>query len=137
MSQFKENQGAVDARNIVRVPLHVQSTPRKSRRTPIRILAQCSPLYNAAMKTLAGPTLEHLLDPIARILTPAVARKLVKVRFDPAIQAKIDRLAQKCNDGELSESERREYESYVHAIDFIAVLQTKARALLKRSANGR
>jgi hypothetical protein len=103
----------------------------------IRILAQCSPLYNAAMRTLAGSTLEHLLDPIARILTPDVARKLVKVRFDPAIQAKIDRLAQKCNEGELNEPARREYESYVHAIDFIAVLQRKARALLKRSENGR
>ena len=38
------------------------------------------------------------------------------------------------NEGRLSDTERREYETYVQTIDFIAILQAKARALLKRSA---
>ena len=46
--------------------------------------------------------------------------------------ARIDKLARKCNEGELSDMERREYESYVHAIDFSAILQAKARILLSR-----
>jgi hypothetical protein len=86
------------------------------------------------MKTLDAPVLDRLLDPIGRILTPDVARKLVELRFDSTAQARIDKLACKCNEGELSDSERNEYETYVYAIDFIAILQAKARALLKRSA---
>ena len=88
------------------------------------------------MKTLTEPVLDRLLDPLGRILvTPEVAPKLVKWRFDAKAQARIDKLARKCNEGELTDAERSEYEAYVHAIDFIAVLQAQARALLKRSAD--
>ena len=80
-------------------------------------------------------TVLNLLDPLGRILTREVARKLVNLRFDSIAQARIDKLARKCNDGALTDSERREYETYVSAIDFIAVLQAKARALLRRSAD--
>jgi hypothetical protein len=87
------------------------------------------------MKTLDTPILDRLLDPLGRILTPEVARKLVHLRFDSAVQADIDKLARKCNEGTLTDSELRAYETYVNAIDFIAILQAKARALLKCSAN--
>ncbi|HEV3143860.1 MAG TPA: hypothetical protein VGZ47_08260 [Gemmataceae bacterium] len=86
------------------------------------------------MKTLDAPVLDRLLDPLGEILTPEVARKLVNYRFDAKAQAHIDKLARKSNEGELSDRERREYETYVYTIDFIAILQAKARALLKRSA---
>jgi hypothetical protein len=86
------------------------------------------------MKMLDAPVLDRLLDPLGRILTPEVARKLVKLRFDARAQARLDKLARKCNGGDLSDAERREYETYVHALDFIAILQAKARALLKRAA---
>jgi hypothetical protein len=56
--------------------------------------------------------------------------------FDAIAQARIGKLARKCNEGALTVSERREYETYVYAIDFIAILQAKARAVLKRSAAG-
>ena len=87
------------------------------------------------MKTIDGPVLGRIIDPLARILTPEVARKLVRLRFDAKTQSEIDKLARKCNEGELSDDERREYETYVHAIDFIAILQAKARALLKHSSD--
>jgi hypothetical protein len=90
-----------------------------------------------AMKTLDAPVLDRLLDPLGRILTPEVARKLVRLRSDSTAQARINGLARKCNDGTLTESERREYETYVYAIDFIATLQAKARALLRRAADAR
>lgn len=85
------------------------------------------------MKTPDAPVLDRLLEPLGRMLTPEVARNLVKMRFDPTARTRIDKLARRCNEGRLSEEERREYEVYVHAIDFIAILQSKARALLKRS----
>jgi hypothetical protein len=89
------------------------------------------------MKTLDTPVLDRLLDPLGRILTPEVARKLVNLRFDSIVQARINKLARRCNEGMLTESERREYETYVYAIDFIAILQAKARALLKRPTDAR
>jgi hypothetical protein len=85
------------------------------------------------MKTIDEPILGRIIDPLARILTPEVARKLARLRFDAKTQSEIDKLARKCNEGKLSDEERREYETYVHAIDFIAILQAKARALLKHS----
>lgn len=85
------------------------------------------------MKTLDAPVLDRLLDPFGRILTPEVARKLVHLRFDATAQARIQKLARKCNNGKLTDTERREYETYVFAIDFVAMLQAKARAFLRRS----
>ena len=85
------------------------------------------------MKTLDVPVLNLLLDPLGRLLSPEVARKLVDYRFDAKAQARIDKLASKCNEGRLTDGERREYETYVQTIDFISILQAKARSLLKRS----
>ena len=86
------------------------------------------------METLDVPVMDRLLDPVARILTPEVARRLIRLRFDGKIQARIEKLSRKCNEGELTDGERREYEAYVSAMDFIAILQAKARSLLKRNA---
>jgi hypothetical protein len=83
------------------------------------------------MKTLDAPTLNRILDPVSRALTPEVARKLIALRVDAKTQAHIDRLARRCNEGKLTEAERAEYETYVTAIDFVAVLQAKARAALR------
>jgi len=84
---------------------------------------------------LDAPVLDRLLDPLGKFLTPEVARKFVNYRFDAKSRAEIDKLARKCNEGQLTHRERRKYETYVQAIDFIAILQAKARARLKRSAD--
>jgi hypothetical protein len=76
--------------------------------------------------------LEQLLDSFSACLTPASARRIVAFRADAATQARISELAEKCNEGDLTPKERREYEGYVRAIDFISILQAKAKkALLK------
>lgn len=74
--------------------------------------------------------LDRMLDPLARCLTRESAERLVALRADPEAQAKIDTLAQASNEGRLSAEERAEYEAYVAASGFIAILQSKARALL-------
>ena len=68
-----------------------------------------------------------------KFLTPEVAERLVKLRFDRQAQSHIKKLARKCNEGTLTDAERTAYETYIDAIDFVAILQAKARALLKRS----
>jgi len=87
------------------------------------------------MKTVDAPMLDRLLDPVSNILTPEVARKLVKLRFDTKTQAQINKLARKCNQGKLKDRELREYEMYVNTIDFIGILQTKARSMLRHLAD--
>ncbi len=78
--------------------------------------------------------LDRLLDALARRFTPAAARAIVRFRADADTRARIAELADKCNEGSLTAQERAEYEDYVRAIDFIAILQSKARRLLARSA---
>jgi hypothetical protein len=75
--------------------------------------------------------LDRILEPVSRCLTRDVAKELAHLRADPETQARIDELADKCTEGELSDAERAEYETYVRAIDFITILQLKARSLLE------
>jgi len=85
------------------------------------------------MHNLDTPVLNHLLEPLGRLLSPDVAIKLVEYRMDDTMQARLDKLASRCNEGSLTQFERREYETCVQTIEFIAILQAKARAILKRS----
>ena len=77
--------------------------------------------------------LDQLLQPITDSLTPEIAQRLVDLRVDDATQARIDTLAAKCTEDALSADERAEYESYVHAIEMISLLQAKARKTLAPS----
>lgn len=74
-----------------------------------------------------------LLNQVAGCLTPEVAQRIVQLRADPLTQARLDELATKCNEGQLSDAEQQEYEAGVEVIDFIAILQSKARLLLKKA----
>ena len=78
--------------------------------------------------------LDRLLEPLVGCLTAEVAAKVADLRADDAMQERIDYLAERANEGRLTDREREEYAGYLHAIDVIAVLQTKARSLLRRSS---
>ena len=47
-------------------------------------------------------------------------------------QARVDQLADKANEGELSNDERAEYDKFREAFHFVTILQAKARTLLDR-----
>ncbi len=76
--------------------------------------------------------LVRLLAPIGECMTLEVAKKMAGLRADPDIQARVDELADKCTEGDLTAEERAEYESYVHATRVIGVLQAQARSILSR-----
>lgn len=78
--------------------------------------------------------LERLLAPVSESLNATAARKLVRLKADAKTQARVDALARKCNEGELTPEERREYERYVTAGNLIAILQAHARLLLAKKA---
>ena len=79
--------------------------------------------------------LDRILEPVSRCLTPDVGRRILQMKADPIAQARIEELAAKSTEGQLSEDERSEYETYVRAMDFVAVLQSKARAAVDGSAD--
>ena len=53
---------------------------------------------------------------------------------DPELQARLDELGAKANDGTLTDQERSDYATYVEAMDVVALLRVKA---LARSNKGR
>ena len=76
--------------------------------------------------------LKRLLAPVSRSLNAEAARQLIRLRADAKTQARVDELADKCNEGELTVAERAEYEQYVTAGTVIAILQAQARLLLAK-----
>ena len=72
--------------------------------------------------------IDRLMDDV---LTVDLAERIVGLRASPALQERIDELADKCTEGLLTPDEREEYESYVEAVGYISILQAKARAMLK------
>ncbi|HUY91486.1 MAG TPA: hypothetical protein VMV10_22290 [Pirellulales bacterium] len=84
------------------------------------------------MSATLPAVLDRFLDPIAECLTPEVAERILKSRPDPRLQERIDQLADKANNGLLSEGERDEYRDIVEAIDLVGIIKAKARAALVR-----
>jgi hypothetical protein len=81
-------------------------------------------------KSLTAPVLSRILDPVGRALNVEAAEKLIGLKADAKARARMAKLARKCNDGTLTPEERSEYETYVMAGEFVAVLQAKARLIL-------
>jgi len=87
--------------------------------------------YHSKDMNQTSATLDRLVEPVVRTFTPEVARALVQLRADPALQGRVDELAQKCNEGRLTPEEGEEYETGIRFASYLAILQTKARRLLK------
>lgn len=76
---------------------------------------------------------DRVTDPVVRILSNEQVRRLAEYRGDDQLQARIEQLAAKSNEGELTDGERAEYAGYVYANKFVAMLQAQARRLLAGS----
>lgn len=68
--------------------------------------------------------------PVLRILSADQARQFVQYQADDSLRERIDELAAKSNEGLLTPDELAEYEGYVRANKFVAVLQAQARKFL-------
>jgi len=77
--------------------------------------------------------LEEMLEPVSRSMGVETARALVELRVEPRIQARVDELAEKCNEGHITAEERSDYEAYVQASTLIGILQAKARRVLAKA----
>jgi len=82
-----------------------------------------------------APYLERIFSSFEGALNREAAERILNWRADDATQARLEELADKSTEGTLTGTEREEYEAYVRAIDFIGILQAKARSSLKRESS--
>jgi hypothetical protein len=73
----------------------------------------------------------RIIEPDRNGLPPAVARFFLQLKFNDEDRARMSELAQRNNEGLLSEAERRLLESYVKVGDVLSLLRLKARRSLK------
>ena len=67
--------------------------------------------------------------PMLEIVLPEKADAVIGFQADPELQARIEELAQKSTEGELTEDERAEYAGYVRANKFVAILKRQAQQI--------
>lgn len=79
--------------------------------------------------------LDKIFEPFGEVMTPETAARFVEMRADDDVQRRIDELADKCTEGELTDDEQQEYDAYIQAIDFISIMQSKARQVLQRNGS--
>ena len=73
-----------------------------------------------------------VLEPFTECLTPEAAKRIAAFQAAPATQSHLDELAGKSNEGLLTADEQAEYDRYRSVFHFVTILQSKARAYLKR-----
>ncbi len=74
--------------------------------------------------------LDQFLDPLSRCLDAGSARRVLALGVSAPVQERVDALAERANEGLLSDDERAEYEAFINAEDFVAILKLKARSQL-------
>ena len=79
--------------------------------------------------------LDRFLSPFADCLTSEVAQRIVNLQLDSQSQARLDELAAKANEGQLTDDAREEYEEFVEGIDLIGIFKARAPTTLLRNKN--
>ena len=74
--------------------------------------------------------LDRMLDPLSRCLDAESAKRVAELSIDPVVQARVDVLAERANEGLLTPEERAEYEAYINVDDFISILKMKTKRYL-------
>ena len=77
--------------------------------------------------------LDQMLEPVSRSFGVKTARTVAALRVGIRMQARVDKLAEKCDAGKLTAAERSEYDAYIQASTLIGILQAKARRLLAKA----
>lgn len=74
--------------------------------------------------------LARLMQSNERELPPEVARYILSIQFTPGDLDRINELSEKAQNGDLTDQEQIEMESYLHVGNLISIMQSKARRSL-------
>jgi hypothetical protein len=80
--------------------------------------------------------LDRIFEPAGDSMPPEVARWLLDLRADQALQERVDELADKNTEGAITPEDLAEYDEYLQIAGVVAALQSRARKVLSQ-ANGR
>ncbi len=81
--------------------------------------------------TVESTAFNRAVSPVLRqVLPQQKVETVISFDVEPDLRARIEELASKSTEGDLSDQERLEYQGYVRANKFIATLQRQARRLL-------
>jgi len=72
---------------------------------------------------------EQGIRPLMEIVLPDKRDAVIGFRADSHLQARIEELARKSTEGQLTEEERAEYSGFVRANKFVAILKRQASRL--------
>jgi len=78
----------------------------------------------------SSPLLEALAERVAACLDDASLRAMANLELDAPTRDRLDELADKANEGQLSAEEREEYESFIGVSEFLGLAQLRARTRL-------
>ena len=79
---------------------------------------------------MSAANLDGLLDPLASSLDLSALRQVADFRIPPEVQARIDYLAGRANDGDPTPDEDAEYEALIDGAELITMLKLKAQRRL-------
>jgi hypothetical protein len=82
----------------------------------------------------AATVLDQFLDPLSRCLDVESARRVLALEVSAVVQERVDTLAERANEGLLSDGELAEYDALINAEDFVAILKLKVRRRLSEAA---
>ena len=72
-----------------------------------------------------------MLDLAAECFDAPTLDALAKLRLNPKLTSRVNRLADKANEGELTPRERSEYQAYINTSEMLALIQLRARLKLR------
>ena len=81
--------------------------------------------------------LARIIQSDDRELTPDAARYLLSMQLPSSDEDRVNELSAKARTGSLTEGETQELDSYLHIGSPLAVMQSKARRLLKHAPSSR
>ena len=76
------------------------------------------------------PLVEALADTVASCLDAQSLRAIADLKIDAQAQERLDELATKANEGQLTAEERSEYQGFIRISEFLGLAQLRARTRL-------
>jgi len=69
-----------------------------------------------------------MLDPFTQCLNEESAKRIIDIGVPSAVEQRVNTLAERANDGTISDEERGEYEALIYAADVISILNSRLSA---------
>ncbi len=76
---------------------------------------------------------EDLLDPFVGMMDAEAAKAILSLKSSPAMQDRAEVMAHKSREGQLTDDEQRQYESYADTVAMISLMQAHARRVLRQA----